>query len=384
MDSWITLSLLNYSHRKRQRILAEGGPDVVLANPELSYRIRYGRGAGELFPKPIPFEKLEGWKVKVAEAKVLARKIAVIPGEVSDESWMLLGAKDPNELGNLLKAPSPPLIAFMRGESSLLKRKPSVAIVGSRRPTDAGKRRARILGEKLTRAGFLVVSGGAYGVDLCAHEGALAAGGDTLAILGEAFPLSPSNLPPRLREHVGGGSEGGSFAYLSTFAPGTRVFANHFVIRNQYIASLANEVIMVEGTATSGALHTLEFAREMGLGCWTIPGGIDDPLYAGNNQLLAEQHARAIVDVDKFISDLAGKHFDFKILEEKRGPVSTSKKEPVVHTEVTRLMQKNGCRITLDDLCDALKWPIFKAQEELLDLELDGRIHKEGPHYVLC
>jgi DNA processing protein len=163
-------------------------------------------------------------------------------------------------------------------------RAPCVAVVGTRAPSDDGRRRARRLAEELARSGVCVVSGLALGIDGAAHEGALAAGAPTIGVLGGGHAHF---FPPRHRELatrivVGGG------AVVSPFAPDVVARPWQFLARNAVIAALADAVVVVEAAARSGALNTAGHAADRGIPVLAVPGDVDRPKAAGCNALIRD------------------------------------------------------------------------------------------------
>jgi DNA processing protein len=192
--------------------------------------------------------------------------------------WRWLVPADPEYPERLRSTADPPLGLFARGR---LAPGPAVAVVGSRAATPYGRQVARLLGEQLGRAGVVVVSGMARGVDACAHEGALAAGGPTWAVWGSG----PDHLYPpehgRLAEAIAAAG-----ALLSEYPPGTPPRRHHFPERNRLIAGLTDATVVVEAAAGSGALGTARQAVEEGREVFAVPGGIFSELSVGPNTLL--------------------------------------------------------------------------------------------------
>lgn len=158
---------------------------------------------------------------------------------------------------------------------------PVVAIVGSRQPTAAGRRLASALASDLASRGAVIVSGLARGIDTAAHEGALDAGGVTVAVLGSAVdvvhPRRNQGLADAIREHG---------AILSEYWPGTPPAAWRFPARNRIVAGLADAVVVVEAAGRSGALITADFALEHGTPVLAVPGWPGAAMSAGCNALI--------------------------------------------------------------------------------------------------
>jgi DNA processing protein len=138
---------------------------------------------------------------------------------------------------------------FAAGDVELIRRSARVSVVGARKPTPAGLRRARQLAVELAREGIVVVSGLAAGIDTAAHDGVLAAGGRTIAVLGTpldvCYPLQNRELQRRIMtEHLA----------LSPFVPGSPVARRNFPYRNRVMALISDATVIVEADDTSGAL----------------------------------------------------------------------------------------------------------------------------------
>jgi DNA processing protein len=165
---------------------------------------------------------------------------------------------------------------------ALAKERP-VAVVGSRKASGYGLEVARTLGRELAATGVPVVSGMAFGVDSAAHEGALAAGGPTVAVMPSgadvSYPRTLHGLHRRIR------TEG---LVLSEMPPGTKPRRWSFPARNRIMAALSRITIVVEGTSKSGSLITARFAQDLGRDVGAVPGQITSTLATGPNDLLAD------------------------------------------------------------------------------------------------
>ncbi len=183
----------------------------------------------------------------------------------------------PPALGRALP---PPARLRLRGALGAPRRR--VAVVGARSTDEYGRDLARRLARGLARAGVSVISGGALGVDAAAHEGALEAGGHTVAVLGcgvdVAYPASHRDLFARIL--AGGG------ALLSEQPDGHQAAPWDFPRRNRLVAALSDAVVVVRAGRRSGALITAAQARELGVPVLAVPGDADQPLSAGPIDLL--------------------------------------------------------------------------------------------------
>jgi DNA processing protein len=184
----------------------------------------------------------------------------------------------------LRDAADAPWALIGRGDPGLLERlepEETVTVVGARRASAYGREIARELGRELTAAGLLVVSGLAFGIDGCAHRGALEAG-TTVAVLGcgpdVAYPTSHRSLWRRIGE---------SGLILSELPPGTGAWRWCFPARNRIMAALAGMTIVVEAAQRSGSLITADLAADLGRDLGAVPGPVNSRASAGTNHLLA-------------------------------------------------------------------------------------------------
>ena len=195
--------------------------------------------------------------------------------------------------------PDPPALLYIRGSLTNADAG-AVAIVGSRQCTPYGKRLTEKLAGALARAGFTVVSGLARGIDAAAHQGALSAGGRTLAVL--AGGLS-AIYPPEHEELSKAIEAAGALISETPMAMGPQ--RGMFHARNRLISGLARAVVVVEANERSGALITARHAAEQGREVFAVPANADSPTSAGSLRLL-RQGATLIRDADDLLEDLRG------------------------------------------------------------------------------
>jgi DNA processing protein len=184
----------------------------------------------------------------------------------------------------LRDAPNAPWALIGRGEAALLEdltASDTVTVVGARRASTYGREVARNLGRELAEAGIVVVSGLAFGVDACAHRGALEAG-RTFAVLGcgpdVAYPASHRSLWRRICERG---------LVLSELPPGAGAWRWTFPARNRIMAALGGMTVVVEAAERSGSLITAEIAADLGRDLGAVPGPVTSRSSAGPNSLLA-------------------------------------------------------------------------------------------------
>jgi DNA processing protein len=230
--------------------------------------------------------------VEVAAPKVaeqLLARVAALPEEKMREELVLAGCwaccrHDELYPASLRDAADAPWALIGRGSPKLLdglEPYEVVTIVGARRATSYGREIARELGRELAAAGMTVVSGLAFGIDGCAHRGAIDAG-RTIAVLGcgpdIAYPASHRSLWRRI-------CEGG--LVISEFPPGAPPWRWTFPARNRIMAALAGMTVVVEAATRSGSLITMDLAADLGRDLGAVPGPVTSRTSAGPNALLA-------------------------------------------------------------------------------------------------
>lgn len=228
-------------------------------------------------------------------------------------------------------ADAPPVL-FVRGKAELLARH-QVAVVGTRKPTPDGVADAYRLAADLVRAGVVVTSGLALGIDASAHAGALDAGGATIAVLGcgvdRAYPRRNEALADRIAFHG---------TLVSEFGPGTPPLAEHFPRRNRLISGLALGTLVVEAAMRSGSLITAGLAAAQGREVFALPGSIRNPMTQGCHHLI-RQGAKLVIDVRDILEE-------FRELAPPADAVEIA--TPCVMQDTTGLDER--CRVLLDNI----------------------------------
>ncbi len=193
--------------------------------------------------------------------------------------------------------PDRPPALFVDGEVDVLA-DPQLAVVGSRNPTAQGRDTAHDFARQLAGCGLGIVSGLAQGIDSAAHDGALAAQGITVAVLGSGidviYPRGNLALAAQIRRQG---------ALLSEFALGAPPRREHFPRRNRLIAGLSLGTLVVEAAPRSGSLITARWAMERGREVFAVPGSIHNPLSRGCHSLI-KQGAKLTETVDDILNEL--------------------------------------------------------------------------------
>jgi len=220
---------------------------------------------------------------ETAEAIATWEKTIDLAGElkrISDFGCHVLIQSDENYPASLREIYDPPLVLYVKGELTA-KDKNAVAMVGSRSTTHYGIETARKLAYQLAYVGVTVVSGGARGIDTAAHQGAMAAKGRTVCVLGTGVNIV---FPPENKDLFGRIAENG--AVITQFPFNRNGDRQSFAIRNRIIAGMTLGTVVVEADLHSGALITSNFATEYGRQVFAVPGRIDSPRSKGCHDLI--------------------------------------------------------------------------------------------------
>jgi DNA processing protein len=268
----------------------------------------------------------------------------------------------------LRQIPSPPKQIFCRGAAldSLLGR-PRVAIVGSRRVSTYGRQVTEQLAGKLAEQGVVVVSGLALGIDAIAHQAALEAGGQAIAVLpGPVDKIYPATNQPLADEIL---AQGG--ALVSEYAEDTYSFKQNFIARNRLVAGLSQVLLITEAAEKSGSLHTARFALEQGKDVLAVPGNITVPTFVGTNNLIKSGHAAAVTSYVDVLHVLG--------LPEHATPVREVRGRNAHEQTVLDLLLKG----TTDgeQLLRQSKLSISEFNQVLTMLEIGGKIRSLGANH---
>ena len=180
------------------------------------------------------------------------------------------------------------------------KHTPTVAIVGTRKPTNYGKEVTYQIANNLAARGVIIISGLALGVDAIAHQATLDAGGITIAILGNGidtvYPATNQNLAKNILAKDG--------AIISEYEPGIEARDFQFLSLNRIVSGLSDAIIITEAAIRSGTMSTAARALEQGKEVFVVPGNITSPLSAGCNRLI-KQGAHPITCADDVLEVIA-------------------------------------------------------------------------------
>jgi DNA processing protein len=274
---------------------------------------------------------------------------------------------------------APPLL-YVRGYTELFAR-PTVAIVGSRQASAAGIKMARDLAGDLGRAGVVIVSGLARGIDAAAHQAALVTG--TVAVLAGGLDIIYPPENAALHDAI---AERGCL--VTELPPGFQPRAQDFPRRNRLISGISQGVIVVEAARRSGTLITARFAAEQGREVFAIPGHPLDPRAEGTNQLLKDgaTFTTCAADVLQSLQPLAGApQASARAAFEEAVMAAPSSSSPPSLDDQDRLAVQEAlgpAPVAVDDLIRATGLSIRAVQIALMELSLADRIEHHGGQLV--
>jgi DNA processing protein len=327
-----------------------------------------GRGLGE-----VPPEALAAWggwsldKARILRDKALAFDA---PGEFEEALRLgiqILGWEDPDYPDLLRSIPDAPLLLYVRG--TLSQAATPLAIVGSRRPTSYGRRMARRLSAQASRAGCVIVSGLARGLDTEAHQAALGAGAATWAVLGSGL----KRLYPPENQHLAEEIVCFGGAILSEFPLETPPLASNFPRRNRIISGLAWATLVVEGRAGSGSLITARLAAEQGREVFAVPGPADSPL-SEVPHLLIREGAKAVGSAAEILEELPP-----GCRAKSKGVVVRSLGVPLLAKDQKKILESLGSdTLTLEELQGATGLGLSRLSAVLFEMELEDLVGPVG------
>jgi DNA processing protein len=249
-----------------------------------------------------------------------------------------------------------------------------VAIVGSRRPSPYGEAVAEQLGADLARAGVIVVSGLALGIDAAAHRGALNGGGITVAVMGTGVDIVYPSAHSRLAEEIL--SVGG--ALVSQFPDGTVPRRQNFPARNWTMAALSDVVVVVEAGQGSGALITADAALHLHKEVMAVPGSVFSALSVGTHGLLRDgaglvQNARDVIAM----LGLGGEVLDDPLDAPERLRFALQPERDGIVAHLSDVLAMSAA-----DIARKLQLPVSEVLGRLTALELDGAVRRQEAGYI--
>jgi DNA processing protein len=312
----------------------------------------------DLYPPDERAGRLASLRCRAAAAVAAAAAATIVPRPWNDEHY-------PPELAAIY---DPPPVIWVRSNTGVLPA-PAVAIVGSRAGSPYALAVAERLAGELASRGVLVVSGLARGVDSAAHRGALAASGQTVAVLGSGvdviYPREHAALANEIVEHG---------ALFSELVPATPPHPRFFPWRNRIISGLSRAVVVVEAGEKSGSLITARCALEQGREVLAVPGGILTGRNRGGHALLKDG-AKIVESVDDILDELGDGLNPHRGAATSEAGRMSSRKQPV--DPVLDCLEP-GEATDLDTISARSGLPVPRLLPRLFELEMAGAVRRAG------
>jgi DNA processing protein len=257
-----------------------------------------------------------------------------------------------------------PPVLFCRGNVALLKSR-IVAIIGTRHSTEYGNEVAEMLAHDLARKGLTVISGLALGIDTFAHRGALAAEGNTIAVLGCGIDVYYPHRNMKLQDQIA--TDG---LLISEFAPGEPAMKHHFLQRNRLIALLGAAVVVVEAGFKSGTNDTVKWALNYGVDVFAVPGPIGRGASEGTNALLYD--GAPIITSSRDLFDL----LPWRVEPESARDVDAASSIPLEPAHSRVYSRLGPVALQINSIARASGLDPATALVILAELELDGLVQQ--------
>ena len=314
---------------------------------------------------------VEGIGNNVADQIVQWENVVDLPAElerIRQFGANIITAESPLYPRQLREIHAPPIVLYVWGDLAG-RDQHAIAVIGSRRTTHYGMESAKKLSYQLAYAGLTVISGLARGIDTAAHQGALAAKGRTIAVIGSGlsklYPPENTALADKIRN--------GNGAIVSEFSMEVEPDRQTFPMRNRIISGWSHGILVVEAGLNSGALITVSQALEQGRSVYAVPGHINAPSAQGSNRLI-QQGAKLVMDASDLLDDL-----QILLPETKPLPDAAVRDLPLLTADERCVYDAiEATETSIDDIAAKSKLPNGMVSSTLLRLELK-RLVKQLP-----
>ncbi len=336
-----------------------GSPQEVFNQPKA--KLKKIPGIGEYLAENIV--KSTALKKAEKEIKIIEEK-KIVPVFYLDENYP----------ENLKHFDDSPLILYLSNQFDF-KNKIFISVVGTRKPTEYGKSNCQKLILDLKEAGIeaVIISGLAYGIDVCAHKTALDAGFETIAVLGHGF----YTLYPKYHKSIASKIKNQG-VLLTEYPFYQKIEAQNFVKRNRIIAALGDSLVVVQTAKKGGSLITAEFAVDYGKPIYTFPGQVNDEKMKGCNYLIKTNRAALIENADDLIYEMG--------LKRKQKIIQNNSLFQTFSDDEMKIIDllKSQEQINIDVIAYKLNMPINKVLTLLFNLEMNGIVKSlPGRMYTL-
>lgn len=324
----------------------------------------------------------------ISEKTLREVESAVNKSNVFEESYLKLLEKleksnikvttifDENYPQNLKNIYDAPVILYYYGNMSESDRY-SIGIVGTRTPSDYGRKVCRDLSKELANRGLPVVSGLAIGIDSIAHNSCLESGGITYAVLGSGvdnlYPPDNKHLYERIKE---------TGAVISEFEIGSKAEKVNFPRRNRVVSGISLGTLIVESRIKGGSLITAEFALDQNRELFAVPGNITAKNSDGCNNLIKKGYAKLVSSVDDIISEFNIQISDLVNTKSNKIPDTEQKEMNVFEHKIYNALNDTE-PTSIDKICELTELNISDCLVNLLTMEFKGLVSQLPGKYFL-
>lgn len=315
--------------------------------------------------------------------------------------YKVIDISEPDYPECLREIDNPPAVLYIQGRMPDFSTCDAVSVIGTRKATVYGVKTAFELGANLSKENFVIVSGGALGIDCAAHRGVLQSGGVTVCVLGCGIDYDYLRENKAMRNQIAVNG-----AVVSEYPPGTSASARNFPQRNRIISALSSGLIVVEAPKASGSMITVNLALEQNKDIFSVMGNIDSPYSEGTNALIKDgafpvTSYKDVVEFYRGVDDVVcvNSDFDDDVINEiptklsKNAKNNNSQNVPVaVHKSSTDLSDDErkvyymlGLEpMHVDKISEVSGIPVYKILRILSTLEMNDLIRNtDGRNYVI-
>lgn len=291
----------------------------------------------------------------------ILRKLELLNGNI-------ISIKDPVYPESLKQIYDPPALLYMLGSVEESDHD-SIAIVGTRNPTEYGKTVTEDICTGLVRSGFTIVSGLARGIDTVAHTTALQCKGRTIAVIGCGvdiiYPQDNVNISLRIRE---------SGAILSEYHIGTKPEAGNFPKRNRIISGMTLGTVIIESSRTGGAMITASYALDQNREIFAVPGPVHENRSSGTNTLIQRGHAKLIQSYEDIIEEIVSR---LRYIQPEIAAAESLQPPPDMNMFEEKIFNVLSSQpLHIDDLAHKAELSTSDTLVHLLSLEFKGAVRQ--------
>ncbi len=262
-----------------------------------------------------------------------------------------------------------PIILYKKGNIDF-NAQPSIALVGTRTPTEYGKKMTALFADFFAKQGVNIVSGLAYGIDMTAHKTVLAENGITTAVLAHGLDTI---YPPTHQEKAVEMLEKGG--WLSEYAFGTKPDTAHFPARNRIVSGMSKAIIVIEAAEKGGALITARSGFEQNREVYALPGNVGNLFSEGCNKLIRENIAKLVTHPQEVLEDLEIQWLEYKAkVSESPDAIMPFPNIPLSADETLVLNLLRNSELQIDNIAIQAGLPIATINSLLLMMEFKGLV----------